>query len=79
MKGKIVYCLGGGNGQDYTIEELGGVGTIMALSEKTDTAFTTTIPGAFVDAYIVGKSIELYINTTKYVPYLYIYIYIYIY
>lgn len=67
MKGRIVYCLGGISGQDYTIEELGGAGTIMALSEETDTSFTTVISGTFVEAYTVGKAIELYINSTKYV------------
>lgn len=73
MKGKIVYCLGGMSGQDYVIQELGGAGTIMILSEKTDTSFTTTIPGTYLEASAVGKSIEIYINSTKYVSYTSIY------
>ncbi|KAJ7971524.1 subtilisin-like protease SBT4.14 [Quillaja saponaria] len=63
VKGRIVYCLGSSD-QDYTIKELGGAGTIMALDEKTDIAYTTLIPGTSV--YVnVAKNIDLYINSTK--------------
>jgi hypothetical protein len=65
VKGKIVYCMGN-SGQDYTIKELGGTGAIMALDERTDIAFTTLVPGTFV-LPSEGKTIEHYINSTKYV------------
>ncbi|KAF7818765.1 subtilisin-like protease SBT4.15 [Senna tora] len=65
VKGKIVYCLEGMSAQDYTIKRLGGVGIIVALAEKTDVSSTTIIPGTFVEANTVGKSIDLYINSTK--------------
>lgn len=64
VKGKIVYCMGSSN-QDYTIKELGGAGTIVTLDEPTDTAFTTLIPGASIDAKD-GSKIDHYINSTKY-------------
>lgn len=65
VKGRIVYCLEGMGGQDYVIEELGGVGTIMDIPEPTDVSITTLIPGTFVEAFSAGKTIELYINSTK--------------
>ncbi|XP_028784916.1 subtilisin-like protease SBT4.15 [Neltuma alba] len=65
VKGRIVYCLDGMGGQDYVIEELGGVGTIMDIPEPTDVSVTTLIPGTFVEAFSAGKAIELYINSTK--------------
>ncbi|KAJ7976091.1 subtilisin-like protease SBT4.15 [Quillaja saponaria] len=61
VKGRIVYCLGN-SGQDDTIKELGGAGTIMALDEKTDTAYTTLVPGTFV---LNNVEFDLYINSTK--------------
>lgn len=67
MKGRIVYCVGGTGTQDLTIKELGGAGTIIGLDEKVDASYTTVIPGAYVEASTVGNSIDLYINSTKYV------------
>ncbi|KAJ8899619.1 hypothetical protein K2173_018593 [Erythroxylum novogranatense] len=63
VKGKIVYCLGS-SGQDYTINKLEGIGTIMIMSQKTEVASTTIIPGTNVDIR-AGLKIERYINTTK--------------
>lgn len=63
VKGKIVYCLGAG-GQDSTIKELNGAGTIITLDEETDTAYTFLIPATFVNADD-GKKIDQYINSTK--------------
>lgn len=64
--GRIVYCVGGTGSQDLTIKELGGAGTIIGLEEKLDGSYTTVIPGAFVDGNTVGKTIDQYINSTKY-------------
>lgn len=63
--GRIVYCVGGSGAQDMTIKELGGAGTIIGLQEVEDGSYTTVIPGAYVDANTVGKTINLYINSTK--------------
>ncbi|CAJ2632383.1 unnamed protein product [Trifolium pratense] len=65
VKGRIVYCSGGTGGQDLTIKEYGGAGTIIALEDEADASYTTVIPGAFVDIDTVGKNIETYINSTK--------------
>ncbi|XP_061370059.1 subtilisin-like protease SBT4.15 [Gastrolobium bilobum] len=64
VMGRIVYCLGTGS-QDYVINELGGAGTIMSVVEQSDYSTTTIIPGVFVDATTEGKTIDLYINSTK--------------
>lgn len=64
VKGKIVYCLGS-SGQDYTIKLLGGVGTIFALDEPTDTAFTSLLPATNVLPK-EGVNIDRYINSTRY-------------
>lgn len=64
MMGKIVYCQGN-NGQDFTIGELGGVGTIMTLDALADTAFTPLIPGTYALPED-GNKIARYINSTKY-------------
>ncbi|KAL4605814.1 hypothetical protein ACB092_09G056900 [Castanea dentata] len=61
--GKIVYCLGSA-GQDSTIKDLGGAGTIMALEVETDTAYSTVIPGTSTFPRD-SKLIEQYINSTK--------------
>ncbi|KAK9289527.1 hypothetical protein L1049_007682 [Liquidambar formosana] len=63
VKGKLVYCLGN-SGQDYTIDELGGAGTIIGLDEETDVAFPFLIPGTFVSPKD-GKKIDQYINSTN--------------
>ncbi|PON83147.1 Subtilase [Trema orientale] len=63
VKGKIVYCQGN-NGQDFTIGELGGVGTIMTLDGLEDTAFTPLIPGTYALPKD-GNKIAQYINSTK--------------
>ncbi|KAF4358514.1 hypothetical protein F8388_005170 [Cannabis sativa] len=63
VKGKIVYCQGN-NGQDFTIGELGGVGTIMTLDSFVDTAFTPYIPGTY-SLPKDGNKISQYINSTK--------------
>ncbi|PON42841.1 Subtilase [Parasponia andersonii] len=63
VNGKIVYCQGN-NGQDFTIGELGGVGTIMTLDGLEDTAFTPLIPGTYALPKD-GKKIAEYINSTK--------------
>ncbi|KAK7337210.1 hypothetical protein VNO77_17773 [Canavalia gladiata] len=65
VKGRIVYCIGSTGAPDLTIEELGGAGTIIGVEDTIDASYTTLIPGAFVDANTVGKSIDLYINSTK--------------
>jgi hypothetical protein len=65
VKGRIVYCAGGTGGQDLTIKEYGGAGTIIALEDEVDASYTTVIAGAFVDINTVGKNIETYINSTK--------------
>ncbi|RDX66765.1 Subtilisin-like protease SBT4.15, partial [Mucuna pruriens] len=65
VKGKIVYCVGGTGSQDLTIRELGGAGTIIGLDDQIDASYTMVIPGAFVEAQTVGKTIDLYINSTK--------------
>ncbi|XP_027363231.1 subtilisin-like protease SBT4.15 [Abrus precatorius] len=65
VKGRIVYCLGMGN-EDFVIKGLGGVGTIVSVSDQTDySPSTTIIPGVYVDAKAGGKIIDLYINSTK--------------
>ncbi|RDX97409.1 Subtilisin-like protease SBT4.15, partial [Mucuna pruriens] len=64
VMGKIVYCLGSGN-MDYIIKQLSGAGTIIGVSEQTDSSTTPIIPGVFVDAYTAGKTVYLYINSTK--------------
>ncbi|XP_075639651.1 subtilisin-like protease SBT4.15 [Castanea sativa] len=61
--GKIVYCLGSA-GQDSTIKDLGGAGTIMALEVETDIAYSTVIPGTSTFPRD-SKLIEQYINSTK--------------
>uniref|UniRef100_A0A5B7AN33 Subtilisin-like protease SBT4.15 n=1 Tax=Davidia involucrata TaxID=16924 RepID=A0A5B7AN33_DAVIN len=63
VKGKIVYCLGS-SGQDHTINELGGVGTIMSIDEEADIAFTFAIPATSIKA-MDGKKIDQYINSSK--------------
>ncbi|KAK7392583.1 hypothetical protein VNO78_21026 [Psophocarpus tetragonolobus] len=64
VMGKIVYCLGEGS-SDYTIKELGGAGTIIAVSDPSDFSTTTVVPGVHIDANTDGKTIDLYINSTK--------------
>ncbi|TKY53067.1 Subtilisin protease SBT4.14 [Spatholobus suberectus] len=64
VMGKIVYCLGTGN-KEFIIKELRGAGIIVGVSDQTDYSTTTTIPGVYVDANTAGKSIDLYINSTK--------------
>ena len=59
-----MYCQGN-SGQDFTIEENGGAGTIMTLDSMEDTAFTPLIPGAYTLPKD-GKTIAQYINSTKY-------------
>ncbi|KAK6944014.1 Subtilisin-like protease, fibronectin type-III domain [Dillenia turbinata] len=56
VKGKIVFCLGN-SGQDYTIDELGGIGTIVTSDEQTDIALVVSSS--------TGKKIGEYINSTK--------------
>ncbi|KAK7267960.1 hypothetical protein RIF29_20641 [Crotalaria pallida] len=62
--GRIVYCIGEGN-QDWIIRGLGGAGTIVGVADKKDFASITIIPGSYVDAYTVGKTIDQYINSSK--------------
>lgn len=62
-----MYCVGGTGTQDLTIKELGGAGAIIGLDEEIDASYTTVIPGTFVEASTVGNTIDLYINSTKYV------------
>ncbi|KAF6166039.1 hypothetical protein GIB67_012936 [Kingdonia uniflora] len=65
VKGKIVYCVPGEGGQDTTLKELGGAGTIIQTpDEELDVAFTFIIPTATVNIK-VGDMIERYINSTK--------------
>ncbi|KAL2345205.1 hypothetical protein Fmac_006490 [Flemingia macrophylla] len=66
VRGRIVYCAGGTGSQDLTIKELGGAGTIIGMEEPIDASYTTVIPGAYVEAATVGKTIDRYINSTKY-------------
>lgn len=63
MKGRMVYCWDYG-GQDYIIEQLGGVGLISTSDTMTDTAFTTLIPESSVSSKD-GMTIDKYINSTK--------------
>ncbi|GMN39396.1 hypothetical protein TIFTF001_008621 [Ficus carica] len=63
VKGRIVYCQGN-YGQDFSIDELGGAGTIMTLDLMEDTAFTPLIPATYALPKD-GKKIALYINSTK--------------
>ncbi|KAL2481646.1 Subtilisin-like serine endopeptidase family protein [Abeliophyllum distichum] len=63
VKGKIVYCLGV-DGQDDTINELGGYGVIMSTDDVTDTAFPNLIPGTFISIRD-GVKIDKYINSTR--------------
>lgn len=67
VKGKIVYCLGSG-GQDTTINDYKGIGTIMAADDSVEEQipFSFLIPATIVDAK-AGKKIGQYINSTKYV------------
>lgn len=62
--GKIVYCLGPGS-KDYIIKELNGAGTIISLSYQLDYSTTTIIPAVYVYSNTAGKTIDLYINSTK--------------
>ncbi|XVF55683.1 hypothetical protein PTKIN_Ptkin06aG0056500 [Pterospermum kingtungense] len=64
VKGKIVYCLGD-QGQDYTINTLGGAGTIMAVGEPTDYYFLTLTPATTVVRSKIGNKLDRYINSTK--------------
>ncbi|KAK7244932.1 hypothetical protein RIF29_39761 [Crotalaria pallida] len=65
VMGRILYCIGSMNSPDQTIKEYGGAGVIIGLEQQLDSAYTTIIPGTFVDANKVGKTIDLYINSTK--------------
>jgi len=67
VKGRIVYCVGGTGTQDLTIKELQGAGTIVVVDEVIDASFSTVIPATFVEASSVDQTIDLYINSTKYV------------
>ncbi|KAF8403248.1 hypothetical protein HHK36_011349 [Tetracentron sinense] len=63
VKGKIVYCQGSTD-LGLSVDESGGVGTIVSLTRDTDTGFTFLIPAANVgpqEADIVTR----YINSTK--------------
>lgn len=64
MAGKIVYCLGS-SGQDTYIQSIGGVGTVLALDEPSDIAFTSLMPSTSVFPK-QGLNIDRYINSTKY-------------
>ncbi|XP_022743946.1 subtilisin-like protease SBT4.15 [Durio zibethinus] len=64
VKGKIVYCLGDA-GQDYTINTLGGAGTIMAVDAATDYYFLTLTPATTVVRSKNGGKLDRYINCTK--------------
>lgn len=64
VKGKIVYCLGEA-GQDYTIQLLGGAGTIMATDAPQDYYFLTLTPAATVVRSKDGDKLDRYINSTK--------------
>ena len=64
VKGKIVYCLGEA-GQDFTIDMLGGAGTIMAIDAPTDYYFLTLTPATTVVRSKNGDKLDRYINTTK--------------
>ncbi|XVE61514.1 hypothetical protein DITRI_Ditri06bG0046500 [Diplodiscus trichospermus] len=65
VKGKIVYCLGD-ELQDYTIKNLGGAGTIMAVDGKPhDAYFLTCTPATTVVRSKVGDKLDRYINTMK--------------
>ncbi|KAK7284883.1 hypothetical protein RJT34_19637 [Clitoria ternatea] len=65
VKGKIVYCAGGTGSQDLTIKDLGGAGTIIGVEDGIDASYATVIPGTFVDVTTDGRTIDLYINSTK--------------
>jgi len=67
VKGRIVYCVGGTGTQDLTLKQLGAAGTIIVLEEEIDASFATVIPATFVEASTVDETIDLYINSTKYV------------
>ncbi|XP_022143781.1 subtilisin-like protease SBT4.15 [Momordica charantia] len=62
VKGRIVYCLG--NYADPNIKSLGGVGVIQLLQPQTDYSSILVLPGAAIPS-ISGKSVDLYINSTK--------------
>ncbi|KAK7355421.1 hypothetical protein VNO80_14676 [Phaseolus coccineus] len=64
VMGKIVYCLGAGS-KDYIIKELNGAGTIISASYPLDYSTTTVIPAVYVYSNTAGKTIDLYINSTK--------------
>ncbi|CAK9159579.1 unnamed protein product [Ilex paraguariensis] len=63
VKGKIVYCIEG-NGADYTINDMHGVGTIMSTDLYPDVPFSFLIPAALVSVK-EGEEIDKYINSTK--------------
>ncbi|KAL3536135.1 hypothetical protein ACH5RR_004596 [Cinchona calisaya] len=62
VKGRIMFCEGD-TGQDSTIKDLGGVGTIMS-SVELDTAFASVIPATVVSVSH-GDQIDRYIKSTK--------------
>ncbi|XP_021289654.1 subtilisin-like protease SBT4.15 [Herrania umbratica] len=64
VKGKIVYCLGEAS-QDYTIQLLGGAGTIMATDAPQDYYFLALTPAATVVRSKDGDKLDRYINSTK--------------
>ncbi|XP_052175389.1 subtilisin-like protease SBT4.15 [Diospyros lotus] len=65
VMGKIVYCVGLIGGQDYTVKDLGGVGTIMSTdSSDSDAAFTFLNPATVVSRED-GTMIDKYINSTR--------------
>ncbi|CAK9169295.1 unnamed protein product [Ilex paraguariensis] len=63
VKGKIVLCLGY-TGQDGTINDLHGSGTIMTTDQFSDVAFTFLLPATLIDVK-AGEKIDRYINSTK--------------
>lgn len=73
VKGKIVFCLGVG-GQDDTIKEYGGAGTIITNDGLKDTPFSYLIPTSVIDPKD-GVDIDKYINSTKYVNFILFYLF----
>ncbi|KAL4182542.1 hypothetical protein AMTRI_Chr11g150610 [Amborella trichopoda] len=64
VKGKIVYCIDDGGGQDMSVAAAKGFGTIINSASYEDTAFTFMISTAILNN-VTSKQVTNYIKSTR--------------
>lgn len=75
VKGNVMVCKMGGAGVESTIKRYGGAGAILVSDQYLDNAQIFMAPATSVNSSI-GDVIYRYVNSSRFISWIYIYIYI---